>query len=205
MSLDLSAFDQFRDAKPKKGKAPWRPPVIDDFAQGRVVAFDQSLGGCAAVALTHSALGMTVARAQSFKVSVPEVGGHEESLAKAEALTGEIRAWIEVLDPFDKAWIVVHEQPPGLRGRKIRNPESSMLAALAVRLGCQGYTRTPMVGRQSHAKFICGDGNATKIDHHAALKELAHELPIRNFEVVTNEGKRDALSIALYRLAHYDA
>jgi len=53
----------------------------------------------------------------------------------------------------------------------------------------------PMMRRQDHCKLVCGNANADKRAHHAALKLLFPH--IAGSELVTNEATRDALSVAL--------
>lgn len=200
MSLNLDKLKSFRT-----GEAPavWTPPSLSDYRPGKVIAFDQSLGACAVVALwcTHPEGRppvLHVNAAETFRTE-STAKGHEGNFQRTMDLTTQIGQWMSARN-FAGDWQIVHEAPPS-GGGTIRHPESSILASVAVRYATHGYTLRPMVNRQAHAKLICGDGNADKKTHHAALKRLMTEYPITNADKITNEGKRDALSLGLCCLA----
>jgi hypothetical protein len=198
--MSLTKLQEFKN--PKKSRTPeWTPLTISQFRSGKVLAFDQSLRGCSVVAMSaktgtysgHHTL--NVFAVKTFKTNEVEADGHEGTLQQYVALEMKIAQWMTQQN-FSTDWQVVHETPP-VGGGLMARPESSLLAAAAVRTATRGYCLRPMIGRQKHAKLICGNGNAKKTEHHAALKQSAIDLNISGFEKVTNEGLRDACSIAL--------
>lgn len=200
--VNTAKLSEFRDGAKKTKKKVWTAPVIDQFRAGQIIAWDQSLSACGMVALwcTKPEDGRTVLHinsAETFRMQTA-IGGHEGNFQRTLALSDEIGRWMEDRD-FGGGWEVVHEAPPS-GGGTMRHPESSILASVAVRQGTRRYKLNPMVSRQSHARFACGNGNATKKDHHAALMKLAEDLEIGNLHLITNEAKRDALSVALHWL-----
>lgn len=205
MTLDTSSLRGLGTKKAKtSGRPPWQQPVFADIGQGRVLAFDQSLGGCAAVALIRTVHDLTVYATQSFKTAHVAQGGHEENFQKAQDLTRQVAQWIQDTIPYPPEWVVVHEMPP-VGGGQLRRPESSIMAAMAVRYAATSslVPLAPMVAKKAHAKFFCGNPNATKKDHHAALMDVVSPWPVVGLHQVTNEGKRDALSVGLTHLARH--
>lgn len=204
MTLNLSSLEDLgTKVKQAKGKPEWRAPVLDDFKQGHVLAFDQSLSGCAAVALIRREDELLVYATEMFKTSHVQAGGHEENLQRAIELSDKIISWLYGMGIRPGEWIIAHEAPPIGGGRLIR-PESSLLASLAVRVACKQF-RLPvalMVSKQAHAHFICGKSKADKKEHHEVLMRLAaEEWMVNNLQAVSNGDKRDAFSIGLYWLA----
>lgn len=202
MSFNLSSLEDLGKTKQAKGKIEWQPPVLGDFKLGRILAFDQSLSGCAAVALIRREDELLVYAAQMFKTSHFQEGGHEENIRKGMQLTDHIANWLHGMHIRPPEWTVVHEAPP-IGGGKLMRPESSLLASFAVRVAAKQFQLpiAPMVSKQAHAKFICGNAKADKTTHHAALMELAAEWGVTNLGVVSNADKRDAFSIGLHWLA----
>lgn len=207
----LTAFASGRKSS-KKAKV-WRPPAPEDFVLADdtlryVLAVDQSISGCAAVLLAAhrqpSGPSLSVMVAQKFATTPVEAGGYEETLQRAQELYGRLAAWItqQVVPRIRTDVEVVHEQPPVGGGRVIR-PESSLLAALALRIVAEtfAFPVQRMVAPQTHKGFICGNRSADKREHHAALKRVAADLRVSGMELVTNEDLRDALSIGLTHLA----
>jgi hypothetical protein len=122
-------------------------------------------------------------------------------LRRALLLHDEIVNWYQRAVPGDD-WDVVYEAVP--EGGSIRSPESSLLGAMAVLMASRGFRGTTRllepVPAQSHKKYTCGNRNASKTEHHAALMKLAEILQVRGLEQLTNEAKRDSFSVGLYAL-----
>jgi len=196
MTLDLSGLEKLKAKRPPKKKPEWQPLDLNTLHAGTYLAADQSISAFGLVLFEVTPEGQyAVHMAQKFSQSPYE--GHEGLLRNVELLEAElasyIRQWVSSHD-----WGVVravHETPPVNKGRMAR-PEVSLLTAYAWRRVTSSLPRLPSVGRQHHCLLICGNGNADKKIHHAALKELCQH-QVRGFELVTNEAHRDALSIAL--------
>lgn len=190
---------------PTKTVKLWTPPSIYDFQPGRIIAFDPSISatGVVAVRCTLSADSkphLLVYASETFKTDEVKATGHEGNLQRTLLLRKKISQWMSLYN-FATDWQVVHEMPPVNKAKMLR-PESSLLAGYAVREATQGYILNPMIGRQAHAKFTCGNGNAEKKVHHEAIKKLIAEYEIESSNLITNESKRDGLSIALHWLAN---
>jgi hypothetical protein len=196
--VNTEGLAQFRDENAPK-KAPWSLPLSRDFRPGNILAFDPSLSACGFVALSIDDNGITVHEAIKFPNPIVYATGNEENYLKALTLTSEVRRWRCETGFHKFLWPYVHEAPP-VGGGRIKSPESALLASLAVRFAMEPMEFRGMITPAAHKKFICGNSKATKQEHHAALAELAKTLPINGYEKITNEAKRDALSIALYYL-----
>jgi hypothetical protein len=192
------------NARTKAAALPvWRAPLLIDLHPGRVLAFDQSLAACGVAVLTFD--GQTLFLRDAHVMQVPATDAkrsREHGLRRAELLVDAIINWYQRSVPDDQ-WSVVYEAVP--EGGSIHAPESSLLGAMAVRMATRTFRGAPPlldpVPAQSHKKFVCGNRNATKKEHHAALMELTRALGVRGAELLTNEGKRDAFSVGLYALA----
>lgn len=213
--MDTAALEALAGRRKIKVKADWTPPTSESFALPSppalprgVLAIDQSLNGCAAVLLGAARIDgravIEVNMVRKFNTGISTgVGGYEESLQRGEELYLQLAEWIAQIKLFSAAPIqVVHEQPP-IGGGRIVRPESSLLAAFAVRRAANvnDYPVMKMAAPQSHKFFTCGDRKADKKKHHAALKILAAELGITGMELITNEDLRDALSIGLFHMS----
>lgn len=208
MSIDTTRLESLR-GKLVARRDPWRAPVIEDFAahagKTRILAVDQSLSATGMVWLAVGKKELTVYGAWTFRSEAgADVEGHEENLQRALSLGTQID-WV-LWEVHRNVACVVHEGPP-VGGGRILRPESSLLAALALR---QAATRrevpiAPMVQPQTHKRVVCGNGNATKKEEHAALAQLATTLPILEYQRVTNEATRDALCVALAHLIRKEA
>lgn len=216
MTYNLDALHAVRDRKPAP-KDTWRPPVPEDLSGDIVIAFDQTLSATAAMCVHLDPHGQLVVNGpQMFAGSAPSsLGGTEADLSGTEAdlckgvsiyhqfvtYLGKMRA-MHRGDPIT----VVHEAPP-VGGGVIRRPESSLLAAQALRIAADHLEIpvAPMVTSQAHKKAICGDAKADKRDAHTALAQLAADWPIRDYErYVTNADKRDALCVGITHLLRKD-
>lgn len=196
-----------------KKKVSWRAPRGEDFvlpvAPGArlVFAFDQSLSACGFVAVGGQIRDgkpfVAISAAQRIAVELNDGStGYERELRRALILRDEIadRALGLALtwNQFSADIEVVHEAPP-IGGGRMRSPESSLLAAMAVRMAFTDdrYHLRPMVAPRTHKVFVSGNARATKGEHHAALKQVMADLEIQGAESITNEAHRDALSVAL--------
>lgn len=207
MTLDLSGLNDLKGKRKAKAKPPWQPLSLSTLHPGTYLAADPSITAFGLVLFEVSPdQRYAVHMAEQFKTESGLVAGHEDTLWRAEVIEGLIQSWLQT-------WMVghdwghvyaVHEAPPigNLRHSKF---EYSLVTGLGFRLALRAayqdrrseISLLPMVRRQDHARLICGDPDAKKPVHHAALKE--HFDAIRDAdELITNEAKRDALSIALY-------
>jgi hypothetical protein len=208
----LAAFAT-KDAARRAAAPKWRPPESSDFhlpplPRARwIIGVDQSLSACGAVLIgggrsKDGSPVFSVEQAWKIVTDAPDDKGFEASLRRATELSKRFRdflvhAWLHGVDGVLE---LAHETPPPLRVSRIRSPESSLLASLALRIAADvstGVVLGDMVTAQNHKQLICGNRLAEKAEHHAALKQLGVDLGIENFDLIKNEATRDALSIAL--------
>jgi hypothetical protein len=196
-------------------KKQWRTPRFEDLAPDcHIMAVDQSLRATGVVLLSTVLNRLTIVRADILATTPSErAQGHEDTLQAAVQLQMLFERYLVHLEGPLPPYRIVHEAPP-LSGRGMHRPESSLLAAAALRAAArfrvpQQQTFTgryvpveilPMVRRQDHAWFICGESNALKKDHHAVLMDTLRFMPVVNLDLITNEAKRDALSVGLFAL-----
>lgn len=204
--LDLAALEEMR-TKPKGAKRSpsWEPLQLSSLYPGTYLAADPSILAFGLVLFEVAPdQRYAVHMAEQFVTREGDVAGHEDTLRRTETIQSLIECWLRqwVVDHDWGTVRAVHEAPPmgGLSRSKF---EISLITGYAYRAALKnvyreqgGIAMLPMVRRQDHAKLVCGDGNADKKIHHAALKE--HFDAIRGAdELITNAAKRDALSVAL--------
>jgi hypothetical protein len=203
----LLALRSMKDQqKTQKAASAWTPPTLADLKHGRLLAFDQSLSACGVVVMTSDDTGITVRDAHVMQVPPTDAKrSREHMLRRGLLLMDEIVNWYQRSVP-DGGWSVVYEAVP--EGGSIRSPESSLLAAMALLMASRSFRGiTPLlepVPAQTHKRFTCGNRNATKTEHHAALMQWGHDVGVRGLEHLTNEGKRDAFSVGVYALRRSD-
>jgi Holliday junction resolvasome RuvABC endonuclease subunit len=178
----------------------WEPMERDHLAHGNVLAFDPSLSSTGMVALAHDAQGLRVLASETLRGEASEeLTGWELVHAQAADLHNK---FVAAMVLRGHRWVVVHEAPPTGGGIAHSNPESTILAGTAVRYAAAhvGLRLLPMISPQAHKKATVGQANADKKTHHRNLRQYLPRLEIENIGMVTNEGQRDALSIALTAL-----
>jgi hypothetical protein len=183
----------------KTRKPEWTPLDLQTLHPGVYLAADPSLTA------TGLVLFQVTPELKSYVHIAQKLGaesgdkGWETTLTQATQLKAQLDHWINhwVGELYGRWELIhaVHEAPPS-GGGKIMRPESSALGGFAFRLATIGMHRLPMVQRQTHAKLICGNGNAIKRVEHESLKGLLPLIP-GSEEFVTNEATRDALCVAL--------
>lgn len=201
----VAALNAVAKRADQKKKPDWQPLDLATLQPGTYLAADPSLTAFGLVLFeVASEQRYTVHMATAFR-TVQVASGHEDTLLRTELLQAQLEGWLG-------RWLVghdwghlyaVHESPPigQLRHSKF---EISLLtgyafraALTAVLVGRSELSLLPMVRRQDHARLICGDPNADKKLHHAALKEHFDAIGGAD-EWITNEATRDALACALY-------
>lgn len=202
MELNLDALHAVRDKRPSP-REEWRPLTVDDLSFGIVIAFDQSLSKTAGMCVHREGAGVVV-RGVHQLAGHTDAEGDEGNLQKGVTIYHRLIEFLMSMKghhPHEQI-TVVHEAPP-VGGGAIMRPESSLLAALALRIAADrlDIPVAPMVSPSQHKKAICGNARADKPEAHAALAQLAVSLPIRGYERVTNADKRDALCVGLAYLA----
>jgi hypothetical protein len=196
--MDLSGLQAVKEKRTQaKAKSAWQPLRLSDLHPGVYLACDQSVRALGLVLFEATPEGRyAVHLAETF--TEPTYVGHVGLLANTGRIQDRLEEYFDRWIPVGGWGIVhaVHEMPPVNKGKMAR-PEVSLLSAYAfVRAVKNRYLLLAPVGKQSHSKLICGEANADKKIHHAALKE--HFDAIRGAdELITNEATRDALSIAL--------
>lgn len=196
MTLDLSGLEAVKKRKPAKQKAEWAPLDLATLHPGTFLAVDQSISAFGLVLFEVTPeYRCAVHLAQQF--SEPPYVGHEGLLQNVDRLEDRLAEYVAKWMP-SSSWgrvRAVHEMTPVNKGRMAR-PEVSLLTAYAFRRATKQFELLPSVGRQTHSKLICGEANADKKVHHAALKELFDGIRGAD-ELITNGATRDALSVAL--------
>lgn len=200
MNLNFDGLHAVRDSKPSP-RETWRPPTIADLSDEVVIAFDQSLNATAAMCAHRTGDTFAVRSVTMIKGQVSgDPGGTEGDLRKGVDLHHLFMTFLMKMKGYHRNddLVVVHEAPPA-GGGHIRRPESSLLAAQALRIAADRLD-VPVVGMVSpgeHKRAICGNARAEKAEAHQALAQLAQEWPIRGYERVTNADKRDGLCVAI--------
>ena len=185
---DASRLAHFREGETKP-KA-WEPPTR--FMPGRVLCIDQSLSATGWVLVNSMGDRLHVHTAGSI-VTKPEnyPNGYEGTLQRALYVARRLDQVVKDAHGVDA---VVHETPPLAVGRMSR-PEASLLASLGVRMAADKYGRRVVMVQNQHSKKVLLDvsRDVTKREWHGALNRYT----IEGRELVTNEGQRDALCLAL--------
>lgn len=163
---------------------------------GRILAFDQSFNACGWTVLDGSPSGhLKFSEAGTITVPVGDFKGGEQDLDRAQWLALTVTDLMMEVGPLR----VLYETPP--KGPMIRNPEVSLVTALAIRLAAW-HLLIPAEGVHAKAgkRLMTGNPDAEKKEAHARLKEQDPEV-LANLKVLTNESKRDAALVALAWLA----
>jgi hypothetical protein len=196
--LDRSALVNLATHRAKKDKPNWRPVDLATLHDGTYLAADPSLSGFGLVFFEVAQPHRAVHFSKTFAVGPQSaVKGWEDVLTRARMLQDRIAAYLAQW-VFSTDWGVVHavhESPPIGHG-KLVSPEIALIASYAFRQAVGDLPVLPMVRRQDHAKLVCGNPNATKQNHHRAVRGLLPAIT-GGEEWITNESHRDALSVAI--------
>lgn len=196
MSVDVTPLQRLT---PHQHTAPPVCSSLVDLGYGRVVAVDQSLAACGLAVICHDAEGLRVQAAITLHTEGHGRLDHETDLARCWELSVLVQRWLaDTLDRPHRYHLVYEAVPSG--GGRLMHTGSSLLAAAALRFGAGPLRVALPVPARAHKRFVCGDANAKKSVHHAALKSLATSLPIDGFGLVTNEAIRDSVSVGLTHL-----
>lgn len=206
--INTEGLDALAGRRASKTRPVWQPPTRADFRPGFVLAFDQSLANTGFVVLEikrdkHDRNELTILTSEILR-TVDEAegkGGHAENLRRAQV---QYRNYFSLLKSFSvhrSHATIAHESPPD-GGGKLMRPESSLLSALALRIAAQEamFPLGVAVASGTHRKIVCGRGNVDKKTAHEGLATWAPLLVNGYAKHITNEAKRDALSVALSAL-----
>ncbi len=182
---DLSKF-RVDEAPPKKAAR------IEVNWKGVLLAVDQTLTSSGWVLLQATGGAhprIEVIRTGMCKTNPDESKGHESNLARGELMHRQFEVVIENNEPMG----VVHELPPA--GGQMARPESSLLAALGLRIAAATYlTPIVMVGAQRAKNRLTNDAKASK---QAVRAGVLWQLPnITDFKPL-NEHIYDAAALGL--------
>jgi hypothetical protein len=195
----MTALDDFRPGvrpQRKAAKQPWQPPTRPQLGLGRMVCFDPSLSATGVVDLEHTPDRLVVHGAWTLRGEAPSgYTGREREMREGLILRARI---VDLLITYDSGVTALTEAPP-IGGGRIKAPESAMLGCLAVHVAAldANVPMGPMYYPQRHRALTCGQALIKKEKHHPLLMELAAELAIEGLEKVSNEHRRDALSVGL--------
>lgn len=191
--MDLSPLSRFSNSETNGSE--WQPLVLDDLAQGSVLAFDQSLSATGWVTMFNGIGGVVVTGAGTLANMGDPLKGNARTLARSHELRTQVESLVWQIPPAETFSARVFESPPSA-GRSVR-PESSLLAAHVLGSVFRPESLT-MIQAQHVKKIITGNGNAKKPEVKKALMAMTW---IVGLFMVTNEHQRDALSLALTYLA----
>lgn len=178
------------------GKAPEPKPLIEVLApkfEGRILAFDQTLGNVGWVYCQAEAAEVRVVRTGHIKTEPGMRGakGDEDNLQRTVAIYHEVWSIVKEIDPH----LIVHESPPA--GGRLARPDSALLAAAAVRIvAADADCPVHMVHAQRVKKLLTGNGNAQKRDVAAAVRRAMPGLVERRIKPL-NEHVYDAIGLAV--------
>jgi len=161
-----------------------------------VLCFDQSLAALGWVWLQSTAQGLRVLALGSITTNPKDwPTGHEGTLQRAVHVATEIRQVVQgALGPetlLGNLDAIAHETPPV--ASHMSRPESSLLAALGVRLLAETFALPVVMIANQHSKSVLtGHPNTDKKGWHLALSgyDIAGPVP-------KNEGQRDAACLAV--------
>lgn len=204
----MTTLDQFRPGAPQapatkaeaKKRPDWEPPDLATLSFGQLLCFDPSLSATGFVALVHDQSGMVVTDARTMKGTAPDgFTGWEAAMSQVEDLEDQFTALATRYNRYE--WEIAIEQPP-MGGGKIAAPESALLVCKTVRSVFRrlGFLLLPMVSPQSHKRTTVNRPNAKKAEHHKLLRPMLEALPLGGLDKITNEAKRDAISVGITAL-----
>lgn len=157
-----------------------------DFV-GDILAFDQSIAASGWAHL-HGQGGVLTIREVGMLPTEVSHKGHEGTLQRGATLHRLATPLILRIRPH----CIAHELPP-VGGRMMR-PESSLVAATAIRIAAAEYgVSVKMYGAQPVKKLLTGNGNADKKEVRAALDRL---FPILVEMKPRNDNTYDAVGLA---------
>jgi Holliday junction resolvasome RuvABC endonuclease subunit len=193
----VADLSQFRIGEPDG--SPMAPlPILDIRHQGKIIAFDQSLSNTGYVVLDTSSptfhIGPLKLMTTGMLKAKNDLKGHENTLFRGMDLFWEIQDVCRQWRPDS----VIFETPPV--GGRMARPESSLLAALSLRLAAiieNPFVKLVMISRQQAAKRWTGNGNADKRVVRAALDQVLTTHEIARCDGPWNEHVYDALSLGL--------
>lgn len=191
------SLEEFRLAtKPGRGgKAAglWTPPQEEDFAFGKVLAFDQTLSHTGWVMIVHDDDGLRLC-ATGMIEPFTELTSHEGTYDKADGLSREIQGVVNYYNCFHGLRITYER--PAVVGKRI---ESALMAGREVHRASEGSAIA--VSNQHAKKVIVGRvGNRQNPVTKAHVKEAVerHLSPPTNRRFHPwNEHTRDAGMLGL--------
>jgi Holliday junction resolvasome RuvABC endonuclease subunit len=193
----MTDLSKFRIGEPDG--SPMVPlKFLDIRYWGKIIAFDQSLSKTGYVVLSNR--GNTFSTPEfcfettGMLTAKDDLKGHEKALDRGMDLFWEIQDVCRAHRPDS----VIFETPPV--GGKMSRPESSLLAALTIRLAAiieNPFVKLIMMSRQKAAKRWTGNANADKKVVRAALEALMEAHKIERPTGYWNEHVCDALSLGL--------
>jgi hypothetical protein len=183
-----------------------------------VLAFDQTIRNAGWALIVHEAIGTRVVKAGTCRTRPGELGGWESTLSDAVEVARQIEGVVAMADDWvatstryssQGLFEVAHEAPPlGGNSAQMKRSESTVLAALGVRMACSRLgVRLTMQQNQSVKRLLfdvgtgegqvkLGDITKARLGHAVAALEW-----LEGREQLTNEHQRDAAGIALLRLS----
>jgi Holliday junction resolvasome RuvABC endonuclease subunit len=157
------AFDRL--AKFRPGVIPEGKPLIEVLDErevrfhGVLLCCDQTISKTGWSILRCNTDTQTIVVTDTGMIVTPPTGikGYQDYLLRGEDLALALQPLIEHRNPD----VIVHEEPP--MGTGLRSPESSLAAAMVIRIvGQQHKIKTVSVHSKKAKKHLTGNGNADK-------------------------------------------
>lgn len=154
----------------------------------RILSFDQALANTGWVLFEHDPDdGLEPIRTGLLTTDTSDKG-HLGSLCRAQDIHAQV---LDLVFRFGVPGVVLHESPP-VAGRMSR-PESSLLAALAIRMA-YGDTTVEMVSGQRAKAIVAGNPKATKAEVRSGVLRRVPDLATLR---PANEHTYDAAALAI--------
>jgi Holliday junction resolvasome RuvABC endonuclease subunit len=135
---------------------------------GRVLAFDQTLGATGYAVLDVVEGIIAVREVGMVPTNAGQFTGHEGNLVMALQIRHGVKRLLEIHQPV----LVGHEMPPVGGGRLMR-PDSSLMAAEAIRISADDMAiPVAMKAPQSIKRRLTGNGTADKKEVRVALDRM---------------------------------
>jgi len=183
---------------PKRAKKEWKRPGVDEFAEGSVLAFDQTFAKTGWCILTVYDGFLHIVAKGVLKEPPSQFRGFEDTLMRALWMSDRITTVVveyvmRQSSMVPQPPVIVHEMP-AVKGYR---PESSLLAALAVRQAAARHDLGVFMQSNSHMRTVMtppGSDRQSKVP----LREAANHY--LDTSKGWNQDERDALLLGLTHL-----
>lgn len=191
----LADYAEGRPAPKRKRQQEWVAPTLADLAIGSVLAFDQTFSKTGWVFLTSYDDSLHVVAKGVIKEPPTQWSGFEDTLVRALWMSERIAHVVGIYKDSQPTCVpqppaVVHEMP-AVKGYR---PESSLLAALAVRQAASAHDLPVFMVSNTHMRRVLtppGSDPTSKVPVRLAVSRY------RDTSKGWNQDERDALALGL--------